>query len=477
MVVFTGLSTGCTGDETPVPTPDPVQEKETITLYFRDAAKPATRALNDSLESVVRTIDVLAFKLSYTQLQYAYHVSVDEADIHNAAGDLSKKEFRITVDKDNEKYQYVILANARAEIAAYLKTGNHTGELKSAFLPNIVSENTSLWDVEVSTFRPIPMWGESEGEKTVEQLDGNEIKLYRSLARVDVKITTSQFALEEIYVYNRPSRGRLVPEPDTWNAEQNRFTSPTLPSDLAIVDGVGMNNTHYTVPKGASEFRHEIYLYETRELESQNFIDATCLVLGGTYNGKTYYYRIDFAAMPEADSPSTPPDWGQGPPSSGTGEGGMVGAGDVYHPLIRNHRYDLTISGVRSEGFSTPDSAARSVNSQLISEFITWNESNQTVIIDNSQYTLNISPSTEVNISQQTSGTITLQTNYPKASWSLGEPSVDWFKCSMNAPDKVTITYKATATPPATGSTGFFKVKLMDGNKQKVSQQIKVVYN
>jgi hypothetical protein len=322
------------------------------------------------------------------------------------------------------------------------------------------------------------MWGESEGEKTVEQLDGNEIKLYRSLARIDIKIATPQFALEKVYVYNRPSRGRIIPEPNTWNTEQKRFTSPSLPSDLAIVDGISMNNTPYTVPKGSSEFSYEIYLYETKEFESQNFIDATCLVLGGTYNGKTSYYRMDFAAMPESTTPpSSSPDWNQGPPSSDTGEGGMVGSGDVYHPLLRNHRYELTITGVKSEGFSTPDSAVRSVNSQLISEFITWNESNQTVIIDNNQYTLNISPSTEVTISQQTPGSITLQTNYPNASWKLGESSVNWFECSMNPQnDKITVTYKTGATPPATGSEGFFRINLMSGSKQKVSQQIKVVY-
>jgi hypothetical protein len=473
VAVFSGLSTGCAGGEIPVPPPEP--EANTITLYFRDAAKPATRALNDSLESIVRTVDILAFKLSYTQLLYAYHVAVDESDIHNVANDPSKKEFRITVENDHEKYQYVILANARAEVSACLSSGDHSGKLKEEILPKIVSENKSLWNTGAGSFRPIPMWGESEGEKTVQQLDGNEVKLYRSLARVDVKITTPLFALEKVYVYNRPSRGRLVPDSKAWNSEQKRFIFPSLPPDLGIVDGIGMNNVPYAVPKGATEFAQEIYSFETKEIVSQNFIDAACLVLGGTYHGKTRYYRVDFAAIPESNPPATPPDWGQGPPSSGTGEGGMVGAGDVYHPLLRNHRYELVISGVQGEGFLTPDSAVRSVNSQLIAEFITWNESNHAVVIDNSQYSLTIKPSAEVTISQRTSGDITIQTNYPNANWSLGEPTVDWFDCRMNS-QKITVVYRATPTPPASGSVGFFKVKLMSGNKQKVSQQIKVVY-
>jgi hypothetical protein len=154
----------------------------------------------------------------------------------------------------------------------------------------------------------------------------------------------------------------------------------------------------------------------------------------------------------------------------------MVGAGDIYYPLLRNHRYELTITGVRNEGFLMADSAVRSINSQLIAEFITWNESNQNVIIDQTQYTLKVLPSTDVVLSRQSPLTLTLETNYPNASWMLGEPTVEWFECGLTG-NKVTVAYKAASTPPASGSVGFFKVKLMDGSKQKVSQQIKVVYN
>jgi hypothetical protein len=477
IAVFLGLNTGCVQEEIPVPPPPVAADNETITLYFRDMSKPATRALTDSLETAVKTIDVLAFKLEYAQLQFAYHVPVKESDIH-VASDYAKKEFSIKVPKDNERYRYVLLANAQAEVTAYLNSGNHQSELKDVFLPNIIMESKDPWNTNEVNFRHIPMWGESQGEKTLADLDKNEINLYRSLARVDVKVQTTGFELKEIYVYNRPSRGRVAPDPSLWNDTQKRFTSPSLPDNLGIVDVVAMNNNKYTVPSGIRDFVREIYLFETKELGSQDFIDATCLVLGGMYNNAMNYYRVNFADIQDTGSTGTTPpvDWDAGPPQSGTGEGGMVGTGENYHPLIRNHHYELKITGVGGKGFATPDSAVRSINSQLVTEFLTWDDNKQNIVIDNTTYTLKITPS-EVTIAQGTPGEITLETTYPQATWSLTEPSGDWFECNLNAQNnKITVSCKASATPPPSGSVGYFKVRLMNGNKQKVSQQIRVVY-
>jgi hypothetical protein len=474
-----GLNTSCVMEE--IILPQNKAGKKTITLYFKDMSKPATRTLSDSLETAVQTIDVLAFRLKNNQLRFAYNVSVNESDIH-AAADYSKKEFSITVENDDERYQYVLLANVRTEVAAYLKAAGRLNELKDAFLPNIIIESKELWNVNGTNFRRIPMWGESQGAKTLLQLDKNEIYIYRSLARVDVKINSNiAFELKEIYVYNRPSRGRMVPDLSHWDDAQKRFTAPSLPADLGIVDAVAVNGNKYTVPSGVTDFAHEIYLLETKQLDTQDFVDATCLVLGGMYNNAMNYYRVDFSEARSRGSSTQPPDfdWKQGPPQSGTGDGGMVGTGDAYHPLIRNHCYEINITGIKGKGFDRPDPAVKSISSQLVAEFLTWDDKKQDIIIDDAQYTLKITPH-EVNISRTTSGEIALESNFftsnPQAAWIVSKPSDEWFECKLQG-DKITVSYKAAATPPPSASAGYFKVRLMDGNRQKVSQQIKVIFN
>jgi hypothetical protein len=475
--LFLGVNTGCVQEEQ-LEIPPPPPSKGTITLYFRDASRLATRTLNDSLESIVKTIDLLAFKKSYTQLEFDYHIPVKESDIRSVSGDYTKKEFTVAVENNNDYYQYVLLANARKEVTDYMALGAHSRELKDNFLASIISENTGLWstDFTSSQYRYMPMCGESSGEKTVAQLDGTEIKLYRSLARVDIKVDEGiSFKLKEIYVYNRPSRGRIAPDPAMWDTKQNRFIAPSLPDNLATQDPSGRRGTAY--PVTSNSFVHEIYLYETKEQNPQNFTNATCLVLGGTYMGKMNYYRVDFSEIQNLPpDPTLPPDWWEtSPPTSGEGEGGVVGAGDVYHPLIRNYHYEVAITGIKGNGYSTPGDASVSISTQLTSELLTWDNQNQSVIIDNNAYTLTVTPSI-VTISQNQSGVVSLSTNYPNPTWRLSEPSVDWLECRLQG-DKINVTYKTSAALPPKGSEGYFRLRLMNGSTLKVSQQIKVVFN
>ncbi|MDR1258804.1 MAG: hypothetical protein LBK65_05960 [Tannerellaceae bacterium] len=480
LLLFLGLAAGCVQSEEPVEPTKPTGGQETITLYFRDASRPATRALSDSLESVVEEIDVMIFKSELSQLVFTQRISVNKGDIRSVSGDYTKKEFTITVYKDNDYYQYVILANARKEVDGYINS-YPVNQLKDAAMQNIISENKSLWNTTPgsSSFRLIPMWGETDGVRTIVQLDNSEIKLYRSLVRVDVRVDGGvPFDLREIYVYNRPSRGRIAPNTAFWNDAQKRFTSPSLPLNLGVVDTEGNNNNVYNVTNNASV--HQIYIYETEGQSTQDFVKATCLVLGGIYNGSMNYYRVNFADVSDLSSgSSTPPGgnwWEQGPPSSGTGEGGMVGAGDSYHPLIRNHHYEIAITGVKGAGFADRDLAVKSISSQLSSEFLTWDNKNEDVIIDNTPYRLDVNPS-ELTISLGSPGVVNFSTTYPNASWTLGEPSVDWITCSLDAAaKKITVSCKPSVALPPAGSEGYFRLNLIGGGKHKISQQIKVVY-
>jgi hypothetical protein len=479
------MNTGCVQEEKQLVEPPPSPVEETITLYFRDASRPPTRALNDSLETIVKTVDVLAFKAEYSQFLFAYRKSVNEADMRSVAGDYTRKEFTLIVEKDNARYHYVLLANARTEVDEYMKNGIHDREPEERFLSGIISVNTAVWNTAPGNpaFRYIPMCGESPGDgKTIEQLDQTEIELYRSMVRVDVRIDGGvPFTLKEVYVYNRPARGRIAPRPGAWDPEQNRFIAPSLPDSLDLKNPVGQapSDPSYTVT--ANAVVHEIYLYETREQTTQAFANATFLVLGGTYKGKMNYYRLDFEEKRDPlPDPTFPSDWwNNGPPASGQGEDGMVGAGSIYHPLIRNHHYELAITGVRGPGFASPKEASESISTQLLSELLTWENRNENIIIDNAPYTLTVKPSV-LAISATGTAEAELKTTYPNPSWALSEPTADWLRCTLDTEaNKIKVAYNTAAARPPKGSEAYFRLLLKDAagsGKTLVSQQIKVTF-
>ena len=63
----------------------------------------------------------------------------------------------------------------------------------------------------------------------------------------------------------------------------------------------------------------------------------TCLIIGGSYQGNTTsYYRVDF-----------------------------VDGGGNFLPLLRNHRYLISIIEVVGDGYSTPEMAFETARSNM----------------------------------------------------------------------------------------------------------------
>ncbi|MDR2496722.1 MAG: FimB/Mfa2 family fimbrial subunit [Tannerellaceae bacterium] len=466
-------------DIPPKPAPD---DKGTVTLYFRHSDAPATtRALDEVLESTIDNIDVLAFEASGSTQNYAYRRTVDKNDIRDDPSDFSKKHFTIEVPKDQKRYKFVILANARSETGAYFSPGvDHSGEEKEYLLSHIVSSTTGFWDTNPASFKRLPMSGETDGVQTIDAINNQVIYLYRSLAVIDVKVDANvPFDLRKVYVYNRPTNGRVAPTSAYYNAAQKRFASPSLPATLNVVDKImdgAMPSAIVSLDASTNEIADDIFLYETDKQGSEHFLYATCLVLGGYANGQTAmsYYRVDFADYRDLPTGTTPPPWSQGPPASGSGTGGMVGSGDTYYPLLRNHRYDIKVTGVNGQGSVDPLIASQTQHSQLITEFTTWNNQNKNIYIDNNPYVLNIDKGS-VNLKTMSTDYIQVSTTFP-GTWAVGNKSDDWFDCVVTGSTQsasVMVNLQRIPTAPA---VGFFKIKLMKGTREIVSQLIKVEY-
>lgn len=481
LIILT-LMASCATQEVIDDEPKPDGYQGTVTLYFRHSDNPQTRALTDSLESVIDYIDVLAFEASGNTQHFAYRRKVDHQTIQQDQNDYSKKFFTIEVPKDKKLYKYVIMANARNETDRYFNQSiDHSGEEKEYFLSRVISSSNGFWNTDPQTFTRLPMSGETDGVQTVELLNNQTIYLYRSLAVIDVKIDANvPFDMREIYIYNRPTNGRVAPISDYFNAAQKRFVSPSLPASLNIVDKIKDGATPQpivTLNASQNEVIDDIFMYETDKQGSENFLYATCLVIGGYANSQPSmsYYRVDFADYRDPSTiPSTPPTWDQGPPTTDTGSGGMVGSGDTYYPLLRNHRYDLKVTGVNGQGSNTPLIASQTQHSQLITEFTTWNNQNKNIYIDNNPYELKIDKGS-VNLKTTNPDAINLSTTYP-GTWAVGNKSDEWFDCILSGnQQQATVTVILQSLPPQP-AIGFFKIKLMKGSREVVSQLIKVEY-
>lgn len=213
----------------------------------------------------------------------------------------------------------------------------------------------------------IPMFGfaGNSPDKALEITEGMSplsANLLRAVARVDVGVGTYSeetgewtkgsvnFDLENIYVFKPQNRYTLMPTLDNLKYATNGTPSVTGPSQTG---NQSATSTLYTVTNALSS-KAEIYLPEVA-LEGGNVYDANhenrmALVIGGTYNGKTNYYRIDFT------------------------EKRVNASGDPLKDVLRNHIYRFSITNVSQVGYTTAEAAysGRPVGLDFTADMVDW---------------------------------------------------------------------------------------------------------
>lgn len=333
-----------------------------ITLQMPLAEKMAY-AISDVDENYVATIDVLAFtKDDGKPSGWAYAYSAQGSSISDGGGtNQSKKQFVTTVIKNSSSQTFVVLANAREEIAALGEIGKKAD--KNALLERLLSTKSGKWDANEGneatdpskSFAPFPMWGEAESiiSDATTQMAG--INMLRCIVRIDVLldnevITANNFKLGEIDIYNSKMSGRIVPDPA--NVTAGKATDVTIPSG-------SINNTtalNYTVPEEMNKaFEHSIYLYEAKAAAKNEAQNATCIVVGGKYGEDTAlsYYRLDFL---KSDKSS-------------------------YHDLLRNHKYRVNIKSVSGRGYATTEEAFNAKPVNMEAEITVWDDGEITEVV------------------------------------------------------------------------------------------------
>ncbi len=277
----------------------------TLNVLLPAQSVPKTYAISEDAESRIDNMDVLAFIIDADDNteKFAYR---REGVLTNDNG--SEKIFKLTVLKSKENYRFVFIANAKQQLD---QLGNiEKGTLKENILSRLIFKNSDKWETNSdSEFTPFPMWGESRPVViTTEMTDLSDINLTRMLARVDVALTTEEakdvFQLESVYIFNRSTRGYIVPNTseEYWEVMEEtnigKAKKATVPEDDDINDPLTVVEPVYYVKEPGADvcFFREIYTFEAAAPASGKPDEATCLVIGGIFNDddKPTYYRIDF---------------------------------------------------------------------------------------------------------------------------------------------------------------------------------------
>lgn len=341
-MVFLLFCGSCSREDIPGNNP-PSEKTEKITLLFHLPGQPKVYGHLGIDENAIGELDLLAFSIddsnpSDVKEHFLYHTPVLPSDIEDAneTGSIKRCAVTVTIDRHN-KQRLILVANARAALESITFTPEMS---KEQLLQAICFTTDGDWKASSKTFTPFPMWGESQPMviSATTTTAENPVRMLRAVARIDIQVAESiqnKFKLKEVYLFNRYEKGRIIPDASVLEYEAGKVkkvNKATVPSDALPVEQPKANE-HYASDNDIT-IEKTIYLLEN---SAQNdALKATCLVIGGEYNGNPIsYYRIDFMAGEE---------------ESKTGK---------FRSLLRNHQYVVRLTAVNDNGKDTPDNAFR----------------------------------------------------------------------------------------------------------------------
>jgi len=330
----------------------------TLNITLPNTNGPALKTVDDKS---IENIYILGFRVDDEDetIEYFDFMTSVTSSIENIGN--NKKKISFTANQADYKQRFVIIANS----ADFVSSLNPGGQRKEDVLEALIYKNP---DNEWNT--TLPMWGESASWIINNQELALEVTLTRLVASIDIAIAEdlrNSFTLKEVYLYNAKTRGRIVPDKMNWESSENKVTSPTLPSDNDPENNPLTKDTPFLYEIDNPEsgvLTGAIYAFEA-EAVTENRLQATSLVIGGEYNGKMCYYRLDLTGKDENNN--------------------------TYNlDILRNHKYSIQITAVLGEGRPDPEEAFKAVPVELAATIKAWDMAEIGVILDE-QYFLRVS--------------------------------------------------------------------------------------
>ena len=250
----------------------------------------------------------------------------------------SVPEFKTVVTRANggvnNMYLLVFDENGSfiARRTATLTNQTETGGTFTASLPSSSSKRTVHFvsNLEVSAFNDSPgvneatvvallsttnatFWSRVELSNgiSVNSFTGLQVELLRNQAKISVKNEASNFATTGFVIHNAPDKGTVAPYSTIGGFVEGTITEP---SGVVLLPAIQTNIS--TTDK---------YLFERKNATAS---EITTVIMQGTYEGQTYFYKID-----------------------------LIDADKNRYEIERNYHYIVTIKTVTRAGYSSFDDA------------------------------------------------------------------------------------------------------------------------
>lgn len=288
---------------------------------------------NDGTNITINNLYLLVFdEHGVLQAKYAAKKTTVDED-YSATGIVQGKEYeyKVTVVPRSEKTIIHFIANCPVSYNNILLNKSEPELIQSL---TTAGNKTAYWQR-----MELDYLGEdgSDKDKVVDNLP--TVYLIRNFAAVQVKEDDGLNFLKAYDLVNIPQKGTVAPALFTSETGFADYLQ-TVPEGSNLYKELTDDGYHGAEPQGNTytpsiaelpdniDNTSELYLYE-RNHQGVTAEDITFLIVKGTYNGNTYYYRVDFAENFE------------------------------YLNILRNFRYVITIKSVTGKGYDTPAEAAR----------------------------------------------------------------------------------------------------------------------
>lgn len=313
-------------------------------------SRSGTRALGDTEEKEIRSLQVMVFKCEENDDSYQFTVNARET-----AGS-TPDETKYVAKLRTGKYDLMLIANSDVDLKESFQPPLLKGSPRAGVIRDLQMLHSGMWGTnpEATGYRQIPMWGIKKDVtvSTTTNLTGpNAFDLIRAVAKVNVKVDLEEdhdgtFELTSVRFYNRRTKAQLIPK--QWSTMTTRVSEPSLVEGDNGVKGPLTYEGGYINDEGNCE--EEIYVLEAPAGAKNLHPDYPCIVVGGKYNdGGESFYRVDFAIKDNNDVVS-------------------------YMPILRNYTYEITVKSVGGDGFTDPDDAYNSLPVNINANVVGWDE-------------------------------------------------------------------------------------------------------
>lgn len=279
-------------------------------------------------ESLISEVQVLVFE----DQKYRYRVPGI-----SISSNMAQTTFTVLLKSTSLPVELLILANTDETVVSNEPSLDDSKEV-------VKKKINREFDNLVSNF---PMYGEYKfpaGLSSTEMQEITGIKMLRSIARVDVVATeAANFKLAGVKAYRANNSLQVIPN----ETGSMKVTTPSVPDGSMA----NVSSRMFSVSEeDRNEFSAQLYLPEVSSpAEGDRVSSATCIVVGGYYNGseKMSYYRMDF----DPDNKE-----------------------NAFGQILRNHKYIFNVKKVSAPGWDNPDDAANNQSAHIVAEVRQWDD-------------------------------------------------------------------------------------------------------